>query len=94
MDCNGKLTKETVLSVTHTSKALLQTSDYCINSLNAKYVLLGKFQTDSCELYQHCFMRLFNFYSTVVKNSFTLYHISFALLLLLLLLFHLHLEYE
>ena len=33
----------------HTSEALLKISDYCLNELGAKYVLLGKFQTDSLE---------------------------------------------
>ena len=45
----GKLTRETYSAIVHTSNALLEMSDYCINELGAKYVLLGKFQTDSLE---------------------------------------------
>ena len=45
----GKLTKETHTAIVHTSEALLKISDYCLNELGAKYVLLGKFQTDSLE---------------------------------------------
>ena len=43
----GKLTGETHTAVAHTSNALLEIADYCLNELGAKYVLLGKFQTDN-----------------------------------------------
>ena len=46
---NGKLTKATHTALHHTTHCLLEISDYCLNELGAKYVLLGKFQTDSLE---------------------------------------------
>ena len=49
MDCNGKLTRETHFAISHTTEGLLKISDYCLHVLKAKYVLLGKFQTDSLE---------------------------------------------
>ena len=45
----GKLTKETFTALSHTTYALLEITDYCIQELHAKYVLLGKFQTDCLE---------------------------------------------
>ena len=45
----GKLTKETFGALMHTMHALLEIADYCFNELGAKYILLGKFQTDSLE---------------------------------------------
>ena len=45
----GKLTKETYTAILHSCHALLELADYCLNELNAKYVLLGKFQTDCLE---------------------------------------------
>ena len=33
----------------HTTHALLEIAEYCFNELGAKYILLGKFQTDSLE---------------------------------------------
>ena len=45
----GKLTKETFAALGHTTHALLEITEYCIKDLNAKYVLLGKFQTDCLE---------------------------------------------
>ena len=45
----GRLTKETFSALSHTTHALLEIAEYCITELGAKYVLLGKFQTDSLE---------------------------------------------
>ena len=45
----GKLTKETFTALSHTTYALLEITDYCIQKLHAKYVLLEKFQTDCLE---------------------------------------------
>ena len=45
----GKLTKETFIALKHTTQALLEISEYCFHKLGARYVLLGKFQTDSLE---------------------------------------------
>ena len=44
-----KLTKETFTTLGHTTNALLEITDYCIQELHAKYVLLEKFQTDCLE---------------------------------------------
>ena len=46
---SGRLTKETFGALKHTTHALLEIADYCIDELGAEYVLLGKFQTDSLE---------------------------------------------
>ena len=46
---SGKFTKETYTAIFHTSNALLKISEYCLHDLGAKYVLLGKFQTDCLE---------------------------------------------
>ena len=46
---SGKLTRETFTALSHTTHALLEISDYCLNELGASYVLLGKFQTDALE---------------------------------------------
>ena len=48
-EVGGKLTKETFGALIHTTDALLEISEYCLQVLGAKYVLLGKFQTDSLE---------------------------------------------
>ena len=45
----GKLTRETFGALMHTTHALLEITEYCLHELGAKYVLLGKFQTDSLE---------------------------------------------
>ena len=45
----GKLTRETFTALQHSTHALLELSSYCLHELGAKYVLLGKFQTDSLE---------------------------------------------
>ncbi|KAL1414927.1 hypothetical protein MTO96_030018 [Rhipicephalus appendiculatus] len=45
----GHLTKETHLAFGHTSHALHEISLYCLQELKFRYVLLGKFQTDSLE---------------------------------------------
>ena len=45
----GKLTKETFTALSHTTYALLEITDYCIQELHAKYMLIGKFQTDYLE---------------------------------------------
>lgn len=45
----GQLTRETHMALRHTSHALVEVSTYCIEELRFKYVLLGKFQTDSLE---------------------------------------------
>ena len=47
--CSGKFTIETYTAIVHTSNALLKISEYCLHDLGAKYVLLGKFQTDCLE---------------------------------------------
>ena len=41
----GTLTKETFTALCHTTHALVEISDHCIEELGAKYVLFGKFQT-------------------------------------------------
>ena len=46
---SGKLTRETYTALLHTSYALIEITEYCLNELGAKYILLGKFQTDSLE---------------------------------------------
>ena len=43
------LTKETFGALKHTTHALLEIADNCIDELRAEYVLLGKFQTNSLE---------------------------------------------
>ena len=45
----GKLTRETFTALQHSTYALLELASYCTDELGAKYVLLGKFQTDSLE---------------------------------------------
>jgi hypothetical protein len=45
----GHLTRETYTALLHTSKTLLEIAEYCFSSFDAKYILLGKFQTDSLE---------------------------------------------
>ena len=35
--------------ISHTSRSLIEISDYCIQDLGLRYVLIGKFQTDSLE---------------------------------------------
>ena len=42
----GKLINETFTALKHTTTAILHVTDYCINELNMKYILPGKFQTD------------------------------------------------
>jgi hypothetical protein len=49
METTGKLTKETFTALLHTSRGLLDIVNYCTRDLGARYVLLGKFQTDSLE---------------------------------------------
>ena len=44
-----RLTKETFTALHHTTTALLEISEYCLEEPNANYVLLGKFQTDYLE---------------------------------------------
>lgn len=48
-EVTGKLTKETFTALKHTTTAILQITDYCIDELNMKYILPGKFQTDQLE---------------------------------------------
>ena len=48
-EVTGKLTKETFSALKHTTTAILQITDYCIDELNMKYMLPGKFQTDQLE---------------------------------------------
>ena len=45
----GKLTRETFTALSHTTHALLEISNYCLNELRASYVLLEKFQMDALE---------------------------------------------
>lgn len=45
----GKLTKETFRALRHTTHAMLEISNYCINELKMSYILAGKFQTDNLE---------------------------------------------
>lgn len=45
----GRFTPETHMALGHTSHALHEISLYCLQELGFKYVLLGKFQTDSLE---------------------------------------------
>lgn len=46
---NGKLTKDTQFSITHTTKTLILLTKYMLEDLHFEYVLLGKFQTDDLE---------------------------------------------
>ena len=48
-DPSGKLPKETFSALMHTKHALLKIPDCCVNEprANIKFVLLGKFHTDS-----------------------------------------------
>ena len=48
-EVGGKLTKEAFGALIHATDALLEISKYCLRELGAKYILLGKFQTDSLE---------------------------------------------
>lgn len=45
----GQLTRETHTALRHTSHALIEVSACCIEDPGFRYVLLGKFQTDSLE---------------------------------------------
>lgn len=48
-ETSGKLTKETFTALRHTTHAIIEITNYCINELNLKYVLTGKLQTDQLE---------------------------------------------
>ena len=48
-EAHGKLTKETFFALKHTTTAILQITDYCVDELHMKYILRGKFQTDQLE---------------------------------------------
>jgi hypothetical protein len=51
-DCKCKrnsLSRETHLAMTHTTHALLEMTNYCMNELNFEYFLPGKIQTDALE---------------------------------------------
>lgn len=45
----GHLTKETHAALTQTLNAMLNLTQYCVEELNFKYLLTGKFQTDPLE---------------------------------------------
>ena len=45
----GKLTKETFTALHHTTHAMLELTNYCIEELKMKFILPGKFQTDHLE---------------------------------------------
>ena len=45
----GKLTKETLFALRHTSATLIECTSYLLNELEYSYILLGKFQTDQLE---------------------------------------------
>ncbi|BFZ13694.1 hypothetical protein BsWGS_16733 [Bradybaena similaris] len=45
----GKLTSETFSALTRTVNAVVQISEYALNTLGIEYVLLGKLQTDNLE---------------------------------------------
>ena len=49
INAKDRLTKETFTALHHTTTALLEISEYCLEEPNANYVLLGKFQTDCLE---------------------------------------------
>ncbi|ELU05167.1 hypothetical protein CAPTEDRAFT_214669 [Capitella teleta] len=49
MNSNGKLTRETHSVISQTTSGLLKIANYCFANFNARFVLLGKFQTDSLE---------------------------------------------
>ena len=49
ISAKDKLTKETFTALHHTTTALLEISEYCLEELNANYLLSGKFQTDCME---------------------------------------------
>ena len=44
---SGKLPRETLSALMHTTHALKEISEYCLNELGAKFFLLGRFQTNS-----------------------------------------------
>lgn len=46
---HGKLTEQTQIALSHTTQALIDIVSYLKNTLNYRYVLLGKFQTDDLE---------------------------------------------
>ena len=46
---SGNLTRETFGALIHSTHALFEIAEYCLQELGAKYVLLGKFQTDFLE---------------------------------------------
>ena len=48
-ESGGKLTNKIFGALMHTTYALSDVSEYCLNELTTKYVLLGKFQTDCFE---------------------------------------------
>lgn len=45
----SSLTRETFTALSHSSQGLLEITQYCFEEFHAKYVLLGKFQTDCLE---------------------------------------------
>ena len=45
----GKLTKETYTALHHTTHAMIELTNYCIEELKMQYILPGKFQTDDLE---------------------------------------------
>ena len=45
----GKLTKETFTALHHTTYAMFELTNYCIDELKMQYILPGKFQTDNLE---------------------------------------------
>lgn len=45
----GKLSFETYSALLHTTETLVQLTEYLLNCLNFKYVMLGSFQTDALE---------------------------------------------
>jgi hypothetical protein len=49
MSTRGFLTRDTFSALLHTSNALMEISEYCLQEFDFSYVLLGKFQTDCLE---------------------------------------------
>lgn len=49
MSTRGFLTMDTFSALLHTSNALMEISEYCLQEFDVSYVLLGKFQTDCLE---------------------------------------------
>lgn len=45
----GKLIRETLTAITHTTHVIIEITRYCTSELNMKNILTGKFQIDKLE---------------------------------------------